>query len=67
MPRIYCLYLLVYPRGKMATNSQINLGIPDANKNSHVLTIKILLDIGDSTSIVSRDSLHERHRIIKNR
>ena len=46
-------------------NSQINLGTMDENWNSKEHTIKILLDDGASVSIVSKDVLHERHKIIE--
>ena len=53
------------PRGKKLTNSQINLGTSDENKNSKVCTIKLLLDSGASASIVRKDELFDRHKIIK--
>ena len=55
------------PRGKNSTNSQINPGSSDENKNSKVRTIKILLDSGASASIVRKDVLHVRHKILKDK
>ena len=37
----------------------------DKNKFSKVRTIKILLDIGASASIVRKDVLHERNKTLK--
>ena len=37
----------------------------DKNKNSKVGTIKILLNSGASASIVCKDILYGRHRILK--
>ena len=53
------------PRGKTFTNSQISPQTMDENKNYKVFTIKILLDSGASTSIICKDVLHERRRILK--
>ena len=39
----------------------------DENKNSKVRTIKILLDSGASASIVRKDVLHVRHKILKDK
>ena len=39
----------------------------DENKNSKVGTIKLLLDSGASSSIVSKDLLYERHRFLKDK
>ena len=39
----------------------------DENKNSKVGTIKILLDNGASASIVRKDVLYERHKILKDK
>ena len=39
----------------------------DKNKNSKVRTIKILLDSGASASIVRKDVLHVRHKILKDK
>ena len=55
------------PRGKISTTSQINLGTTDKNKNTKVHTIKKLLDSSASASIVHKDTLYERHRILKNK
>ena len=52
-------------RGKISTNSQNNTGTLDENKNSKVQTIKILLDRGTSASIVRKDVLYKRHKILK--
>ena len=54
-------------RGKNSTNSQINPGTTDENKNSKVRTIKILLDSGACASIVCKDVLYERHKILKDK
>ena len=48
-----------------STNSQINPGTSDENRNSKVRTIKILLDSGASASNVCEDVLYKRHRILK--
>ena len=53
------------PCGKISTNSQLNPGTTDEDKNSKERTIKILLDSGASESIVSKNFLHERHKILK--
>ena len=53
------------PRGKISTNSVINAGTPDENKNFRVYNIKILLDSGASASIVRKDVLYERHKLLK--
>ena len=39
----------------------------DENRDSNVRTIKILLDSGASASIVRKDVLYERHRILKDK
>ena len=54
-------------RGKMSTNSQINTVNLDENKNSKVRTIKISLDSGTNVSIVHKDALHGRHKILKDK
>ena len=54
-------------RGKKSTNSQINPGTSDENKNSKLRTIKILLDSGASASIVRKDVLHVHHKILKDK
>ena len=46
-------------------NSQINPGTSDENHNSNTRAIKILLDSGASASIVRKDVLYERHKILK--
>ena len=60
---------MLYPNshGKNSTNSQINPGTKDENKNSKVCIIKISLDSGAIGSIVRKDILHERHKILKNK
>ena len=50
--------------GKILTNSQNNPVTSDKNKNFKVHTIKILLDIGASASIVCKDVLYKRHKIL---
>ena len=65
LPRTFGIMLSLYSRGKYSTNSQIDPGIMDENWNSKVCTIKILLDSGAGASIVRKDILHERHRILK--
>ena len=54
-------------RSKNSRNSQNNLGTLDENKNSKVHTIKILLDCGTSESIVRKDVLYKRHKILKDK
>ena len=49
------------------TNSQTNPGIPDENRSSKVCPIKILLDSDVSASIVRKDILYERHKILKDK
>ena len=39
----------------------------DENRNSKEHTIKILLDSGASTSIVRKDILYKRHKILKDK
>ena len=56
-----------YPRGKSATNSQMNPKSTAENKNSKVRAIKILLDSEASALIVYKDILYERHRILKDK
>ena len=53
--------------GKNLTNSQIDQGITNENNKSKVHTFKILLDSGASASIVRKDVLHKRHRILKDK
>ena len=48
-------------RGKISTNSQINLIILDENWNPKVRTIKILLDSGASASIIHKYVLYKRY------
>ena len=55
------------PRNKKSTNSQYNPGISDLNKYSKVCIIKILLDSGASASIVCKDVLYQRHKILKDK
>ena len=42
-------------------------GTFDENKNSKVCTIKILLDSGARVSIVQKDMLYRRHKILKDK
>ena len=53
--------------GKISTISQNNPVTSDENKNSKVCTFKILLDSGASASIVRKDMLCERHKILKDK
>ena len=39
----------------------------DKNENSKVLAIKIILDSGARESIVRKDVLYERHKIVKDK
>ena len=39
----------------------------DENKNSKVLTIKLLLDSGASSLIIQKDMLYKRHKILKDK
>ena len=55
------------PRSNNSTNSQINPKTKDENRRSKVCTIKILLDCGISASIVHKDIIHERDRILKDK
>ena len=61
------MILLPKLRGKISTNSQFFSVNSNENKNSKVCTIKILLDSGASASIVRKDILHERHKILKDK
>ena len=67
LPTPFDVTLLSNPRGKNSTNSQINLGTTDENKNSKVLSIKISLSSGNSASIARKDILHKRHQIVKDK
>ena len=49
------------------TNSQINPGTTDENRNSKVCAVKILLDSGANASIVRKDVLHELNKILKDK
>ena len=53
--------------GKISAYSQINLISSDENKNSKARIIKILLDSNASASIVRKDVLYERYRILKDK
>ena len=44
---------------------QISPGPTDKNKNSKICIIKILLDNSASASILCREVLYKRHRILK--
>ena len=46
-------------------NSQINPKTTNESKNSKVCTIKLLLDSSASASIVCKDVIYKRHRILK--
>ena len=52
---------------KISTNSQINPTTLDENKNSKVHSIKILLDSGASASIIRKDVMCKRHKILKDK
>ena len=70
MPQIYCLQLFVkfYLSMHAKQIQQIeNLGAIDKNKYSKVHTIKKLLDNSASASIVLRDILHKRDKILKDK
>ena len=67
LPITFVVILPLNPRGKNLTNSQINPGTLDENKNSKVCAIRILLDSGASASIVRKDILHERHKMLKDK
>ena len=62
MPITFGIITPLDPRGKNSTNSQINSGITDENKDSKVQTIETLLDSGASASIVHKDMKYEHHR-----
>ena len=66
-PNTFGVILLLTLRGKISTNSQVNLITSDENKNSNVCTIKILLDSGARSSIVHKDVLYERHQNLKDK
>ena len=66
-PLTFGVILPPNPRSKKSTNSQINPGTQGENKNSKVLTIKILVDSGASASIVQKDVLYKRHKIFKDK
>ena len=55
------------PPSKNLTNSQINPGTSDENENSKVRTINLLLESGAGATIVCKDVLYERHRILKDK
>ena len=52
-------------RNKNLANYQINPRTTDDNKNSKICPIEILLDSGANGSIVRKDILHERRKILK--
>ena len=66
-PIAFGIILSLSPRGKESTNSQFNPGTTGENINLNVYTTKILLDSGASASIVRKDFLQERHRILKDK
>ena len=53
------------PHCKNSTNSQVYLGTSDESKNSKVCIIKMLLDSDANSSIVRKDVLYKRHKILK--
>ena len=65
LPIMFSIILPPNPCDKKSTNSQINLGTSDENKNSKVCTIEIFLDSCASASIVWKDVLHICHKILK--
>ena len=46
---------------------QFQMKLVNKNKNSKVLTIKTLLDSGANASIVRKDIIHKRHKILKDK
>ena len=67
LPITFVVILPPKLRGKISTNSQINPGTLDKNRNFKAHTIKILLDSGVSASIVHKDVLYKRHKILKDK
>ena len=67
MPITFGIILPPNPLSKNPTISKINQETSDENKNSKVRTIKILLDSGASASIVRKDVLFERLKILKDK
>ena len=67
LPITFSVILPPNPRNLNSIYSQINPETSDENKNSEVCTIKILLDSGASASIVYKDLLYERHKILKDK
>ena len=63
-PTTFGIILPPNPRVKILTNSYINTRTTDKNKNSKLRTIKILFDSGANESIINKDILHERHKIL---
>ena len=66
-PITFSVILPLKLRSKISTNSQIILVTLDENRNSKVHNIKILLDSSVSASIISKDALYERHKILKDK
>ena len=66
-PITFVITLPMNPHITISTTFQINPGTLDENKNSKVLTIKILLDSSASASIVRKDILYERFKIRKDK
>ena len=66
-PITFVVNLPPNPRGKISTNSSNNLGNTDKNKNSKARTIRIFLNSDTSASIVRKDVLYDRHRILKDK
>ena len=67
MPITFGVILTLNPRGKNATNSHTKARTMNKNKNSKVCTIKILLDSHASASIVNKDVLYKRHKILRDK
>ena len=65
LPITFGIILPQNPSSKNSTNSQNNQGTTDENTNTQVCTIKIILDSGANASIVRKDVLYERHKILK--
>ena len=53
--------------GKILANSQIIPTTLDQKKNSKVHTINILLESGASESIIRKNVLYKRHKILKDK
>ena len=55
------------PRGKISTNSQINPETMDENEKSKLRIIKMILYSGASASIVRKNILYKRQKILYKR